>query len=80
VSVRDAAPGAVGSSPGSGLTSTLGARRIAELSPALAGRLAAEGIATLEQWRKLSRRQKHAIFGVTAAMVRLIDALARELR
>jgi hypothetical protein len=58
----------------------VGARSIAELPPAILGRLAAEGIRTLRQWRKLSRRQKHSIFGITAAMARQLDSLARRTR
>jgi hypothetical protein len=76
VSAHDAAPGAV-AAPGHGLTSTVGARSIPELPPAILGQLAAEGIRTLGEWRKLTHRQKHAIFGITAAMVRQLDALAR---
>jgi hypothetical protein len=39
--------------------------------------LAAEGITTLEDWRRLTRRQRRGIFGVTASMIRQLDALAR---
>jgi hypothetical protein len=45
--------------------------------PALAGRLTGEGITSFEQWRKLSRRQRRSIFGITARMVAELDALAR---
>lgn len=47
------------------------------LPPAIIARLASEGITTLEDWRRLTRRQKRALFGVVTSMVSRIDALAR---
>jgi hypothetical protein len=45
----------------------------------LAPRLAAEGIASLADWRRLSRRKKRSIWGVTAAHVGLLDTLSRSV-
>jgi hypothetical protein len=39
-------------------------------------RLAAEGIASLADWRALGPR-RHRIFGITVSMVRQLDELAR---
>lgn len=53
-----------------GPLSTLG------LAPAIIDRLSAEGVKTASAWRALGRKRLR-IFGITAAMVRQIDALAR---
>jgi hypothetical protein len=47
----------------------------ADLPPALVARLAADDITSLKQWRALGRKRK-AIFGITAAHVRLLDEIA----
>lgn len=46
------------------------------LAPRIVNRLAAEGVLTASAWRALGRKRLR-IFGVTRAMVRQIDALAR---
>ena len=47
-----------------------------ELPQALRDRLAGEGIFDFDSWRALGRRRRQ-IFGVTAAMCRELDRLAR---
>jgi len=49
---------------------------LSALPPALIERLAGEGVFTLGDWRALGRRRRQ-IFGVTAAMCRELDRLAR---
>jgi hypothetical protein len=49
---------------------------LAELPPAILERLAAEGVTTFEQWLALGSKRR-AIFGITRATVRHLDALAR---
>jgi hypothetical protein len=51
-------------------------RRVAwaDLPPAIATRLAAEGVTSLADWRALGRRRLQ-IFGVTRAMVAQLDEL-----
>lgn len=39
--------------------------------------LADEGVHDLDDWRRLGRK-RHRLFGVTRAMVRRLDAMARE--
>lgn len=48
---------------------------LASLPAAILERLAAEGIHSADDWRQLSRRKRRSIFGITAEMVRRIDAL-----
>jgi hypothetical protein len=81
VSTQNAAPGA--HDPGtaasdSGFTDRLGARSISQLpiAPAIAARLAAEGVANLADWRALGSRRKK-FFGIVPSMVARLDALAR---
>jgi hypothetical protein len=49
-----------------------------DLTVVIFKRLRAEGIRTLDDWQKLSPKRKRSIFGITAVMVRQIDALAGE--
>ena len=73
-----AAPGAV-AAPGSVLSKSGNERTIAwgALPGAIFARLAAEGVTTAHDWRRLSRQRRRSIFGVTAKMVAELDALAR---
>jgi hypothetical protein len=48
-----------------------------KLPEQLVPRLAAEGVHSLTDWRRLGHRRKRSIFGITAAHVRQLDALAR---
>jgi hypothetical protein len=81
-----AAPGAVGSSSGSGLSASgdaaiLPPRRRAVQAPGdtlpdhILDRLDAEGIRSLDDWRALGRR-RFRIWGITRSMARKLDALA----
>jgi hypothetical protein len=49
-----------------------------DLTAVIFKRLRAEGIRTLDDWQKLSPERKRSIFGVTAKMIRQLDALAGE--
>jgi hypothetical protein len=48
-----------------------------EIPPPILERLLAEGVHDFHQWRALGRK-RFRIFGVTTAMARRIDELARE--
>jgi hypothetical protein len=74
VNARGAAPGRTGDAAGSGL-STRDARSI---PPELTARLADAGVHSLEDWRRLTRREKRAIFGITRKMAAELDELAAE--
>ena len=52
---------------------------IGELPEALRERLAAEGVFTLTDWVALGRRRRE-LFGITSAIVKKLDALARAAR
>lgn len=43
-------------------------------------RLTAEGIRTLADWRRLTRRARRSIFGITRATVEQLDELARTVQ
>ncbi|MFZ1905216.1 MAG: hypothetical protein WAU56_07475 [Steroidobacteraceae bacterium] len=49
---------------------------LAQLPPAIADRLAAEGVYTLADWRALGRKRLQ-LFGITRAMAAQLDELAR---
>lgn len=51
---------------------------LAALPPHTLERLHAEGVYSVADWRRLSRKRRGAIFGVTKATVALLDAAARE--
>ena len=43
-------------------------------------RLRAEGVNSLDDWRRLSSKRKRAIFGITRRTVKQLDASARQVR
>ena len=49
------------------------------LPPAIADRLAREGVTTLQHWRALGRK-RHLIFGVTPRTIAQLDELARQVQ
>lgn len=79
MSAHDAAPGVVGSDPGSGL-STGSATSIPpdRVPERVLRRLADVGVHSLTDWKALGRR-RFEIFGVTARWVSELDELARAL-
>lgn len=78
MSARGAAPGAVGDGPGSGLSSRGGGASIATygLPDRIVERLEQHGVFTLADWGRLGRR-RHQLFGITRAVVRQLDKLAK---
>lgn len=50
----------------------------ADLPPDILQRLAAEGIRSAEEWRRLSRAKRRSIFGITPSVVKTLDAAAQE--
>jgi hypothetical protein len=48
-----------------------------ELPTTILARLASENVHSPEDWRALSRPRRAAIFGITPAMRRMIDAAAK---
>lgn len=49
---------------------------LAELPPAIAARLAGEGVHSLADWRALGRKRLQ-IFGITKRVIKQLDELAR---
>ena len=55
------------------------ARSIAHaLPPHIVERLKSEGITTVEDWRRLSRRARRSLWGVVPSTIRILDRLARQ--
>lgn len=79
---NSAAPGAVCGGLRGGLTTAGNTASITEIGlPAhVLDVLHAEGINTIEDWRRLSRKRRDSIFGLPPARVRDLDRLAREAR
>jgi len=46
----------------------------------LLDRLTAAGVGSLDDWRALSPRAKHSIFGITVGIARAIDGMANTQR
>jgi hypothetical protein len=47
----------------------------ADLSPVIRARLAAENIASPEEWRALSRKRRASLFGIVPSVVRTLNEI-----
>ncbi|MFZ1869584.1 MAG: hypothetical protein WAU49_13975 [Steroidobacteraceae bacterium] len=47
----------------------------ADLSPIIRARLAAENVASAEEWRALSRKRRASLFGITPSVVRTLNEI-----